>query len=562
MSPHAVQLALAALIALPFAYVLTSKAQNEPKPFAVDVTVDASKKLGPFPQIWRFFGADEPNYATMVNGKKLLGELGKLQKDHVFFRTHNLLTTGDGKPALKWGSTNAYTEDAQGNPIYDWKIVDEIFDTYRKQGVRPYVQIGFMPEAMSINPSPYRHHWTPTAKYDEIYTGWTYPPKDYGKWEELAYQWTKHCVERYGRKEVESWYWEVWNEPNIGYWHGTKAEFWKLHDYAIAGVKRALPTARVGGPDTAGGGAYFRDFITHCLRDKNEATGQTGSPLDFVSFHAKGAPVYVDGHVRMGISAQLKTVEENFRIVASFPELKNTPIVIGESDPEGCAACQGPSFGYRNGTVYSSYTAAVFARKMDLASQYGVNLAGALTWAFTFEDQPYFAGFRQLATRGIDLPVLNVFRMYAQMKGDRVSAVSSAQTPLADIVKDGVRGTPDVGTLASSDGKKVAVMVWHYHDDDLAGPEAQVNVHLTGLPLANGTAKVVEYRIDDRTSNSYSAWQRMGSPQDPTKEQLAELKRAGLLQKSPVSRQVVVANHAAQLTTPLPRQAVSLFVVE
>ncbi len=103
-----------------------------------------------------------------------------------------------------------------------------------------------------------------------------------------------------------------------------------------------------------------RDFLEHCLRGTNYATGKIGTPLDFVSFHAKGAPQFVDNHVRMGIAAQLRTIDDGFQIVASFPEVKNKPIVIGESDPEGCAACQGPQLDYRNGTMYSSYTAASF----------------------------------------------------------------------------------------------------------------------------------------------------------------------------------------------------------
>src|SRR5439155_9255444 len=104
-------------------------------------------------------------------------------------------------------------------------------------------------------------------------------------------------------------------------------------------------------------------------------------------------------------------------MIAAVPELKNKPIVIGESDPDGCAACQGPQLGYRNSTMYSSYTAASFARKFMLADKHDVNLEGALTWAFEFENQPYFAGFRVLASNGIDLPVLNVFRMFGRMSG-------------------------------------------------------------------------------------------------------------------------------------------------
>jgi xylan 1,4-beta-xylosidase len=148
----------------------------------VAIRIDLSQQKGKLHATWRFFGADEPNYAYMKDGKKLLAELGQMDPGRVYFRTHNLLTTGDGTPALKWGSTNAYTEDAQGNPVYDWTIVDRIFDAYLQRGVKPYVEIGFMPQALSIKPEPYQHHWTPTAKYDEIYTGWAYPPKDYAKW--------------------------------------------------------------------------------------------------------------------------------------------------------------------------------------------------------------------------------------------------------------------------------------------------------------------------------------------------------------------------------------------
>jgi xylan 1,4-beta-xylosidase len=545
----------------------TLLAAQQPPPsttFPVAIRVDASKSTGPLKQIWRFFGADEPNYAYMKDGQKLIGELGELAPKQIFYRTHNLLTSGDGTPALKWGSTNAYREDAQGKPIYDWTIVDRIFDTYLKRNVKPYVQIGFMPKEMSIKPEPYQHSWTPTAKYDEIYTGWSYPPKDFKKWGDLVYEWTKHCVEKYGRAEVETWYWETWNEANIGYWRGTPEEFRKLHDYAIDGVRRALPTAKVGGPDTAGhGGQFTRDFFEHVLRGTNHATGKTGTPIDFLSFHAKGRPSFVDGHVRLGISNQLATIDEGFRIIASFPELKAKPIVIGESDPDGCAACQGPQLGYRNTTMYSSYTAASFARKHDLAEKHGVNLEGALTWAFEFEDQAFFAGFRVLATNGIDQPVLNVFRMMSKMGRQRLAATSDGAVPIDTLLKDGVRGEQaDVAALASRDEKKVTILAWHYHDDDVQGPAAAVTLALDGLPMAQGKARVTHYRIDGDHSNAYTVWQKMGSPQKPTPAQYQQLEKAGQLAALGPATSVDVASSRAELKFALPRQAVSLLVVE
>lgn len=530
--------------------------------FPVTISVHASQVVGPLKPIWRFFGADEPNYATMPNGSKLIGELGQLRPDETYFRTHNLLTSGDGTPSLKWGSTGAYSEDAHGKPIYNWTILDGIFDTYRAQHMRPYVEIGFMPEALSTKPEPYRHHWTPTAKYNEIYTGWAYPPKDYDKWSELVFQWVQHAVARYGKEEVEHWYWETWNEPNIGYWQGKPQDFYRLHDYATAAVRRALPTARVGGPDSAGAGEFLRRFLNHCAEGTNLATGKVGTPVDFISFHAKGNPVYTNGHVRMGIYNQLRDMNSGFRIVASFPQYKNTPIVIGESDPEGCAACQGEKYGYRNGTMYSSYTAASFARANQLAAKYGVNLEGALTWAFEFENQPPFAGFRSLATAGIDLPVLNVFRMFSKMPDQQIAAESDGAASLDDMLRTGVREKPDVSAIAAVGNNQVCVLVWHYHDDDVPGPDADVNITLDGLPKTVHKAQLHHFRIDATHSNAFTVWKRMGSPQTFTQEQFAELEKAGQLAEIDEPRKITIAGGTFRLDIILPRQAVSLLVID
>jgi xylan 1,4-beta-xylosidase len=530
--------------------------------FPVTISVHASQVVGPLKPIWRFFGADEPNYATMPNGSKLIGELGQLRPDETYFRTHNLLTSGDGTPSLKWGSTGAYSEDADGKPIYNWTILDGIFDTYHTQHMRPYVEIGFMPEALSIKPEPYRHHWSPTAKYNEIYTGWAYPPKDYDKWSELVFQWVKHAVEKYGQAEVEHWYWETWNEPNIGYWQGKAEDFYRLHDCATAAVRRALPSAKVGGPDSAGAGEFLRRFLNHCTEGTNYATGKIGTPVDFISFHAKGSPVYTNGHVRMGITSQLRAMDSGFRIVASFPQYKNTPIVIGESDPEGCAACQGEQLGYRNGTMYSSYTAASFARAYQLADKRGVNLEGALTWAFEFENQPPFAGFRSLATAGIDLPVLNVFRMFSKMPDQQIAAESDGAASLDEMLKTGVREKPDVSALAASGNNQICVMVWHYHDDDVEGPDAEVNLTVDGLPQTVRKAQMHHFRIDASHSNAFTVWKKMGSPQAFTQEQFAELEKAGHLAEMDKPRSVKANHGKIDLRITLPRQAVSLLIFD
>lgn len=529
--------------------------------FPIAITVSAAEPLGEMKPIWRMFGADEPNYASMKNGSKLLHELGALRPEDVYFRAHNLLCTGDGAPALKWGSSGVYREDAAGRPVYDWTILDRIFDTYRDAHIHPYAQIGFMPEALSTHPEPYQHHWKPGADYREIETGWAYPPKDYDKWRELARQWAGHCAGRYGADEVAKWYWEVWNEANGAYWEASPQEFDKLYDYAADGVRRALPGARIGGPEAAGtGGKWTRQFLEHCLHGTNFATGKIGSPLDFVSFHAKGSPSFTNGHVRMGIANQLRTVDAGFHLVQSFPELKGIPIVIGESDPDGCAACQGEQLGYRNTTMYSSYEAAVFAREWELARRDGVNLDAALTWAFTFEAQAPFAGFRQLASDGIDLPVLNVFRMFSQMGGQQLKVTSDGEIPLADIERRGVRGRPDVSAIASRQGNRLAVLLWHYHDDDVPGPDAAVTLRVNGLAQTT-RLRVTRYAIDQNHSNAFEVWKSMGSPPKLDSDQRAALEAAGQL--AMVGQpEMQPANGALELKLTMPRQAVELLIFD
>lgn len=554
---------LATLGLFSFLFVTRSLGQtSEAKP--VIIQVDLTKDKGPLKPIWAWFGYDEPNYTYMKDGQKLLTEISRLSKVPVYVRVHSLLVTGNGEAALKWGSTNAYTEDANGKPIYNWTIVDKIFDTYIQRGMKPIAQIGFMPEALSTKPQPYRHNWEPGNKYSNIFTGWAYPPNDYTKWSELVYQWVRHSVQKYGQKEVESWYWELWNEPDIGYWKGTVDEYIKLYDYTADAVKRALPTARMGGPEVTGPGSensqkFFKAFMEHIVHGKNYVTGKTGAPIDFITFHAKGAPKLADGHVQMNMGTQLRDIDKGFEIVASYPSLKHLPIIIGESDPEGCAACSEdfhPQNAYRNGTMYSSYTAAAFARKYDLAQARGVNLAGAVTWAFEFEDQPWFRGFRDLATNGVDKPVLNVFRMFGMMPTNRVEVNSGLAYDYGRIRNESVRAEADINALAAKDAKSAAVMVWNYHDDNVPAPDAPVMVRLRGLPNKNVTLH--HYRIDGQFSNSYEAWKKMGSPKTPTAEQVAQLEKAGQLQQLSNPERVQVSNGEAVLNFALPRQGVSL----
>ena len=547
--------------------VLTAISAFAEEPVAIHV--NAAQTIGSFKPIYAYFGYDEPNYTYAKNGAKLVGELGALSSAQVYIRTHFLLATGDGTPGLKWGSTNAYTEDASGKPVYDWRIIDRIFDTYLKAGAKPFVEIGFMPQALSSKPEPYHPTWVPGAANRDYSIGWSYPPSDYKKWGELIYQWVRHSVEKYGREQVNSWYWEVWNEPDISYWHGTPEEYDKLYDYAAAALKRALPSARIGGPATTGpsgprAAAFLRQFLEHCDHGTNPATGGVGAPLDFITYHAKGRPSVFEGHVRMGISKNVQDVDEGYKVVHSFPKFQNLPIVLSESDPEGCAACSArvyPPNAYRNGTMYPTYTAVMLKNIFELADKEQTNIAGMLTWAFEFEDQPYFDGFRTLATNGVDKPVLNVFRMLGLMRGDRLKVENSSRVPLETILAEGVRGPADVDAFAVRGEHDVSVLAWNYHDDDLPAPDAKVTLDIRGLPSGAKRLLVRRYSIDETHSNAWTVWKKMGSPQQPSPEQYAVLEEAGELQQADSPQWITVQSGETKFDLVLPRQSVSLLQV-
>ena len=550
------------LLAFLLAALLSPWGGAQPSPETVNIQVHFDQPQGAISPIWNYFGYDEPNYTYAPNGKKLLGELAALGPVPAYVRVHNLLTTGAGLASLKWGSTNVYTEDAAGKPVYSWTILDRIFDSFQAAGVRPLVEIGFMPQALSTHPEPYRHNFPQGS----IYTGWAYPPKDYQTWSEVVFQFVHHLRQRYGDAEVKTWLWEVWNEPDIDYWQGTAQEYFKLYDFSVDAVLRALPEARVGGPDSTGpanpkAAEFLRSFLDHCAHQPNYVSGKNGSRLDFISFHPKGSPKWRDDHVQMGIARQLGAIEQGFQMVASFPEFRRTPIILGESDPEGCAACSArsnPQNSYRNGPLYAVYTAETLNNIFFLASRERINFLGAVTWAFEFEDQPYFEGFRTLATNGVDKPVLNAFRMFGLLGNERVSATSSGALGSEDVVRDGVRGQPDISVIATRKDHEVEILIWNYHDDDLPAAASPIDLMVSGLPTKTNRAQLEHFRVDSTHGNAFTVWKEMGSPQSPGEGQYEQLQRAGQLQMLASPAWVPITQGAAHLQFALPRQGLSL----
>jgi xylan 1,4-beta-xylosidase len=532
----------------------------------VHIAVNLAKTVGSYKAIYSWFGYDEGNYTTMRDGKKLLAELHDLSPVPVYIRVHHLLTSGDGVAELKWSSTNVYCEDASGKPIYDFTILDGIFDEYKAAGVRPMVELGFMPKDLAAvvpGRDAYQVHFPKST----ISGASNNPPKDYAKWGELARVVTAHLVQRYGQQAVLQWYFEVWNEPDIDYWHGTAEDYWKLYDYAVAGVRAALPGARVGGPATTSprsdkANAYLQGFLTHVASGKSAATGGA-VPLDFISFHVKGSPQISNGQVVMGLDKELKDADRGFATIASLAQFRGLPIILSEADPEGCAACSSkmnPANDYRNGTLYPAYTAAAYKALFELQDKHQVNLISMLSWSFEFENRDYFEGFRSVSTNGIDEPVLNLFRMLAMMQGARVDVQSDAAISLSALVASGVHSAADVDAMATKTANEADVLLWNYRDSEEPGTAA-TTLTVRGMPVAAKRVLVKEYRIDAKHSNAYTVWKAMGSPQHPTADQYRQLlDREGLeLVESPAWQDV--KNGQVEVKTELPSESVSFVQV-
>ena len=525
----------------------------------VTMSVDTGETTGAYHPLWNWFGYDEPNYTYTDDGKKLLGQLAAASGTAPHIRTHNLLTSGDGVASLKWGSTNAYTEDADGNPVYDWTIMDRIFDAYIETATTPFVQVAFTPEALSDDPGPYKHSWSLEDTYSTIMTGWAAPPNDLDKWFALVVAWAEHLVDRYGRDRVATWPWECWNEPDGHYWTGTIPQYCEMFGTTVRAVRHVLPEARVGGPHTCG--AHNNPKAQAFLRGVLDYVVEHEIPIDFVAFHAKGQPILNHGEVRMGLGKHLLDIKGNLAIIAEYPTLKSLPVIIGESDPEGCAACSArvhPQNAYRNGPLYGSYVVENMMRTYELSRNAGIHIEGAVTWAFMFDGQPWFDGFRDLATNGVGKPVLNAFRMLGMLDGDWVRTGSDAALGIEQIMEQGVRGAPDVNCAATRDDTGISVIFWNYHDDNVVtdADAVEVGFDITGLP--SGRLGLTEYRMDAAHGNSYGAWVAMGSPQDPSPAQIAEMEAASELPC--IRTDTVTAGYEGtlRLSSTLPRQGVGL----
>jgi xylan 1,4-beta-xylosidase len=539
----------------------------------ISIRVDAGQVLGNLPQNWNYIGYDEINYTYTPEGQELLGKFGSLPGKPYYIRTHHLLCTGNCHGFYKWGSTNAYLEDDDGNPIYNWEIVDLVLDTILKSGCKPFVELGFMPQHLA-DPQHYdlaTDNWT-HRNYRA--SGFASPPKDYQKWYDLILQLARHCLERYGIEELQTWYWELWNEPDLDYyWLGTIEEFNKLYDYTAAALKAVSPTLRVGGPGTTNpipgrrSQEFLDKFLAHCVNGANAHTGQRGTPLDFVSFHVKGGGYRADlrprGETPPSRKQILSHIQVGYETIAKYAGLAQLECVLSEIDPDGWAAggaWDNPVLNFRNTEYYPSFVAATFDRVTRFGQQHKWDVR-LLSWAFLFVGERCFEGTRAFSTQGIDKAILNLFRMYGKMGSQEVSFQSSgAKDPLsyADICGRGEAA--DISGFATLSDTSLAVLIYHHHDDWEATGEVEITLEAENLLFQNEVV-VTHYRIDNEHSNAYAEWVRQGKPMYPIPEQRATILAHSGLEMLEPPQKVALNEGKPSLNFRLPMHAVSLVCI-
>lgn len=538
------------------------------------VEVDVAAPMGPLNHIWAGIGYDEINWTYTRSGKAALGTIGDFAETPYYVRTHYVFNSGSGLGVPHWGSGNVYHED-DGQPFYDFTIADRTYDAVLEAGHRPLVELAFTPRSLVPDEAfeDYPFGDSPT-QYSAYEAGlWSYPPKDFGRWADLAAALVAHCVDRYGKEEVAQWPWEVWNEPNIYYWRGTAEQYHELYRLTVTAIRRVLPEARVGGPATTGdfgGDRFLRGFLEFCR--------ETDAPVDFLSFHTKGGrfdpnrtyrPVGSPAPVRQSpsLAKMLREIRSYLSIISTFPEYRDLPILSDECDasvPAHYTMHDNPNFGYRNTEYYAAFQCKLMKKILDLNEGQHASLDLAMTWSFYFEGESYFSGTRALFTTDmVEKPVLNAYRLLARLGDTRLTANSSASWGV-ERLDEGDAGMPEeIDALATVDDHGVVrTLLWRHADDQYHVDDgvARVRLRFERLPW-DGKAVLREWRIDGEHSNSHAVWRSMGSPSDPTPQQVAEMKARQGTELIAEQERTVQGDEALEVDVELSLPSVSLLEI-
>lgn len=451
---------------------------------AAQITINPSAPAHPFPHFWEhMFGSGRANLTLRDSYRRDLRDVKQIT-DVQYIRFHAIFLDDIG----------VYDEDAQGNALYNFSYVDQVYDGLLENGVRPFVELSFMPKKLAAHPEMLHPFW---------YKQNVSPPKDWAKWDDLVYQFTKHLIDRYGIAEVSQWYFEVWNEPNIDFWGGDPKQptYFELYDHSAQSVKKVDAQLRIGGPATAQA-AWVDDLIKHCADNH--------VPLDFVSSHVYGndSPKDVFGTTENiprenMVCRSVKKVHE--QIKAS--PMPNLPLFWSEFNA---------SYMNEPAVTDSTYMGPWMA---DTIRQCDGLVNEMSYWSFSdvFEEQgvvkqPFYGGYGLIAAGGIHKPAFNVFKILHLLGNERLEVNS------------------DSALLTRRPDGRLVVAVWNYA---VTPSSKTVNLKFESGKIRHATI----YRVDRDHGDPHPAYEKLGSPRYPTQAQLKEIRQATEL-TGPEQRQI------------------------
>jgi len=486
------------------AVVLTAAVVSAQTPDVV--VVDASAPAHPFPHFWeRMFGSGR---AVLTLRDSYLRDMREVKQitDFRYVRFH----------AVFHDEFGIYDEDNQGIPVYNFSYLDQSYDGLLANGVRPFVELSFMPKKL--------------AAKDILHAFWykqnVSPPKDYAKWDDLITQFARHLIERYGIDEVSQWYFEVWNEPNIDFWAGEpkQATYWELYDHTARALKAVNSRVRVGGPSTAQA-AWADAFIQHC--------SENYVPVDFVSSHVYGNDKSEDifgthediPRDRM-VCRAIKKVHDQIAssVMPTLPLIWSEFNASYKNEPEVTdAAYMGPWL-------------ADTLRQCDGLTE----MMSYWTFSDVFEEQgvvktPFYGGFGLIAAGGIPKPAFNTFKLLPELRDQRIELKSDSA--LLTRKKDG----------------SLVLALWNYAPPEKEGAAKSVTVRFKGVRAK----KALISNVDPKHGDVHSVYEKMGSPRYPTQAQIRELRKAAEL-GSPETRDL----HGGELTVSLPSYGLTLVTLK
>ncbi|MBO0810540.1 MAG: glycoside hydrolase [Microlunatus sp.] len=536
------------------------------------IEVDAADVQDRLARIWESIGYDEFNWTYTPTGKRLLRTFADFSGGGYHVRPHYMFCSGSGFGIPHWSSGNVYHEDLDGKPYYDFTLLDQAYDAIVGAGHHVLVELGFTPrdllppEAAELTVVP-----SPTAYTNYEAGAWGYPPKDYDKWAGLIAATVRHCIERYGEAEVNTWLWELWNEPDIGYWRGTLDQYTALYTVTARAIRETLPSAKVGGPTVTSGGLQFlKGFLDH--------TSSRNEPLDFISYHTKGSrwptrdyrPFSEPPSEQLSPSStkMLYDLREFNRLIASYQAYRDLPAIVDECDagvPAHFGVYDNRNYRFQNTEYYPVFQVKLMKKILDLNAQEAVQVEQATSWSFYFEGERYFEGTRSFLTAGgVQKPLLNAYRMLALLGQDRLRSTSDAAWQLSELDHtDGSSMPEEVDAIASRTAEgTIAVLVWRHIDDQYQTSDSQTPVTVTVRNLPAASYQLRHLRIDANHSNSFTVWESLGSPQDPTPDELGKITERQGLEELEAHRRVIPSGNTASLELSLPLPSASLLILD